>query len=117
VHIAQKNVWERMEGEPNRWFQRFERYRLMGNRRSVNAVFEEENNKKQQDFLVLLGIVILNNGIGINELREEYFRFKREKTAYHLARGTYVATIAHPFDLSTRYPHASRCDSAPNLSE
>lgn len=33
--------WERLEGEPNRWWQRFERFRVVGPDRSILAVFNE----------------------------------------------------------------------------
>ena len=38
--------WERMEGEPARWFLRFRNYLKMGPRRTVNAVFERERQEK-----------------------------------------------------------------------
>lgn len=46
----ERNPWDQMieEGEPSLWFGRFTTYRNMGTRRSVNAVYAKENNKKQQ---------------------------------------------------------------------
>src|SRR5258708_2251886 len=38
--------WERMEGEPARWFLRFRNSLKMGPRRTVNAVFERERQEK-----------------------------------------------------------------------
>jgi hypothetical protein len=34
--------WAQQEGEPDLWYGRFNRFRLMGTRRSVNAVFRRE---------------------------------------------------------------------------
>jgi hypothetical protein len=34
--------WEWREGEPTKWFTRFERYRLMGAGRSIEAVWQSE---------------------------------------------------------------------------
>lgn len=39
--MADGQVWDRMEGEPNRWHQWFERYRLLGPDRSLLAVFNQ----------------------------------------------------------------------------
>lgn len=41
MHVADKHIWERKEGEPNRWFQWFERYRLLGPNRSLLACFNQ----------------------------------------------------------------------------
>lgn len=41
--------WDRIEGEPDRWYRRFERYRLMEPVRSVAAVFQEEQEKKNPE--------------------------------------------------------------------
>jgi hypothetical protein len=47
--MEERKPWEQMEGEPFKWFSRFDKFRLMKPwERSVNAVFQEENNKKQQ---------------------------------------------------------------------
>ncbi len=35
--------WERLEGEPHRWFRRFEAYRLLGGRRTIEAVYRAES--------------------------------------------------------------------------
>ncbi len=35
--------WERMENEPTKWYNRFERYRLMGSNRSVLATYHAES--------------------------------------------------------------------------
>jgi hypothetical protein len=49
--MPQPEPWERQPGEPNRWFARFERYRLAGPSRSlvgtVNAEQAEKGNKRQ----------------------------------------------------------------------
>lgn len=34
--------WDRQEGEPAKWFNRFERYRLLGVKRTVEAVYRDE---------------------------------------------------------------------------
>jgi hypothetical protein len=44
--ITTHKPWERMEGEPARWFLRFRNYVRMGPRRSINAVFVLEREKK-----------------------------------------------------------------------
>ncbi len=36
------SAWERQPGEPNLWYERFERYRLLGPRRSLLAVYNAE---------------------------------------------------------------------------
>jgi hypothetical protein len=46
---TQKQPWDRMDGEPPRWFQRFTRYRLMGRQRSLQACIEQEQEYAQQD--------------------------------------------------------------------
>ena len=40
--MAEKQAWERLENEPNRWFQRFELFRLLGPNRSIAAVYRSE---------------------------------------------------------------------------
>jgi hypothetical protein len=48
----ERKAWERMEEEeePLKWFARFDQFRLMKPwKRSVNAVFEAENKKKQEE--------------------------------------------------------------------
>jgi phage terminase large subunit len=37
-----KNVWDRQEGEPNRWFQRFSQFRLLGYTRTIEAVYRAD---------------------------------------------------------------------------
>lgn len=37
--------WDRQEGEPTKWYNRFERYRLMGSNRSVLATYHGESAK------------------------------------------------------------------------
>lgn len=37
-----EQAWDRMEGEPNLWYQRFERYRLLGPTRSIDAAWRAE---------------------------------------------------------------------------
>lgn len=36
------NPWDRQEGEPNHWYQRFTRYRLLGYSRMIETVYREE---------------------------------------------------------------------------
>lgn len=38
----ERQIWHQQDGEPDLWYGRFNRYRLMGTRRSVNAVFKKE---------------------------------------------------------------------------
>lgn len=38
----QAKPWERQEGEPHRWFQRFEAYRLMGPGRSLRSCYNTD---------------------------------------------------------------------------
>jgi hypothetical protein len=49
--MPQPESWDRQPGEPNRWFSRFERYRLAGSNRSllgtVNAEWAVTGRKKQ----------------------------------------------------------------------
>ncbi|HZW02886.1 MAG TPA: PBSX family phage terminase large subunit [Anaerolineaceae bacterium] len=40
--MDERKPWEQMEGEPNRWYQRFSAFRLLGPGRSVEAVFRKE---------------------------------------------------------------------------
>lgn len=40
--------WERMPGEPLRWYERFNRLRLMPPPRSIAAVFQQEDAKKRK---------------------------------------------------------------------
>jgi hypothetical protein len=50
-NMQQPEPWDRESGESNRWFSRFERYRLTGSNRSllgtVNAELTEKGRKKQ----------------------------------------------------------------------
>ncbi|SRR6266699_1772390 len=44
---GERKAWERMEGEPLKWFSRFDKFRIMKPwERSVNAVFEQEETEK-----------------------------------------------------------------------
>lgn len=43
-----QHIWSQQEGEPSLWYGRFLVYLRLGTKRSVNAVFKKENNKKQQ---------------------------------------------------------------------
>lgn len=47
----ERKPWEQRidEGEPDLWYGRFWAYLRLGTKRSVNAVFKKENNKKQQE--------------------------------------------------------------------
>lgn len=45
----QQQAWERMEGEPDRWYRRYERFRLMEPVRSIAAVFREEETEKNRE--------------------------------------------------------------------
>lgn len=40
------NAWDRQEGETTLFFERFERYRMLGSGRSVDAAWRAEKNKK-----------------------------------------------------------------------
>jgi hypothetical protein len=40
--VDERKPWEQMDGEPNRWFQRFERFRLMGLGRSILSCVNRE---------------------------------------------------------------------------
>jgi hypothetical protein len=42
---APSEPWDRLPGEPNRWYNRFERYRLAGAGRSLLAIYNEERQK------------------------------------------------------------------------
>lgn len=50
-----RKPWDQMEGESDLWYGRFRAYLLMGTKRSVNAVFRKENNKKQQETTMFPG--------------------------------------------------------------
>lgn len=41
----QRNIWEKQDGESSVWYRRFSRYLLMFPKRSVAAVYNEENNE------------------------------------------------------------------------
>lgn len=41
--------WSRREGEPTKWFRRFERYRLMGSNRSLLGAYKSEPIRKSQN--------------------------------------------------------------------
>src|SRR5262249_38701486 len=40
--MSETHPWDRQPGEPPEWFARFERYRLLGTKRSVETVYEQE---------------------------------------------------------------------------
>jgi PBSX family phage terminase large subunit len=42
----ERKPWDQMEDEPNRWFQRFSAYRLLGPGRSIEEVFRREREAK-----------------------------------------------------------------------
>src|SRR5215471_16350471 len=44
--LDQPQPWERQPGEPNRWFDRFERYRLAGPSRSLLGILNAERQQK-----------------------------------------------------------------------
>jgi hypothetical protein len=44
----QPEPWDRMPGEPNRWFSRFERYRLVGSGRTLLGTVNAEKGQKGQ---------------------------------------------------------------------
>lgn len=43
------DLWDRQEGEPLRWYQRFEKYRLMEPLHSIPKVFQEEQTLKNPE--------------------------------------------------------------------
>lgn len=45
----QQQLWDKQEDEPPIWFRRFERYRLMEPVRSIVAVFQQEETKKNRE--------------------------------------------------------------------
>jgi hypothetical protein len=53
----ERKPWDQMieEGENDLWYGRFVAFRRMGPKRSVNAVFKKENNKKQQKTTMVPG--------------------------------------------------------------
>ena len=40
--MSTPNAWDQLEGEPNRWYQRFCAFRLMGTGRSIEAIWRAE---------------------------------------------------------------------------
>lgn len=38
--------WDRLEGEPNQWYARFEQFRLLGPNRTIVAIYNDERAKK-----------------------------------------------------------------------
>lgn len=44
-----RKPWEKMDGEPNRWFQRFEIFRLMGPGRTVEGLWKKVNPDSNTD--------------------------------------------------------------------
>lgn len=44
----QQQPWGRLEGEPDRWYRRYERYRLMEPVRSIAAVYQEEHAEQEE---------------------------------------------------------------------
>lgn len=49
MNEEQQPIWKRRDGEPALWYRRFERYLLMFPRRSVAAVFHEEETEKNRE--------------------------------------------------------------------
>lgn len=47
--LTPKQPWERLDDEPNRWFQRFERFRLLGPTRSIEALYRAEREAKGRE--------------------------------------------------------------------
>lgn len=45
----QPQSWERMAGEPERWFRRFDAFRLLKPVRSVSAIFQQEEKAKNSE--------------------------------------------------------------------
>lgn len=43
------NAWDRQPGEPSLWFDRFERYRLMGSGRTMLGCYHQEQDKNGQE--------------------------------------------------------------------
>lgn len=41
--MSEQQAWDRIEGEPDRWYRRYERYRLMEPVRSIAAVYQGES--------------------------------------------------------------------------
>jgi hypothetical protein len=44
----ERKAWDQLPNEPDLWYGRFTAFLRLGTKRSVNAVFKKENNKKQQ---------------------------------------------------------------------
>jgi hypothetical protein len=44
--LPQRDPWDQQSGEPNRWFARFERYRLAGPSRSLLGLFNTERQQR-----------------------------------------------------------------------
>lgn len=49
MHVADKQIWGRREGEPNRWFRRFELYRLFGPNRSIEVAYRLDCEAKDRE--------------------------------------------------------------------
>ncbi len=45
--MDEKRPWDQQEGEPNRWFHRFSKYRLLGSGRSIEATYKAECETKR----------------------------------------------------------------------
>lgn len=45
----ERKTWDQMENEPDLWYGRFVKYLRLGTKRSVNAVFKKDNNRKHQE--------------------------------------------------------------------
>jgi len=43
--VAERKAWERLPDEPNRWYARFDQFRLMGSGRSLLALYRSEREK------------------------------------------------------------------------
>jgi len=48
IEILAEEPWHRLPAEPPRWFLRFERFRLMGPRRSVDEVWRQEGAERRK---------------------------------------------------------------------
>lgn len=47
--MADKQVWDRTENEPNRWFRRFEQFRLFGSNRSIEVAYRLDCEAKDRE--------------------------------------------------------------------
>lgn len=72
------NAWDRQPDEPARWFDRFERYRLMGPGRSVLAIVHQEQDQK--------GLKRTNNIAGAWRVAVDEWRWQERAEAWDLHR-------------------------------